>query len=415
MNELITKGKSAKKAAKELAKLSTEQKNQVLSAMADKLISQTGFLLQENEKDMEAGRKHGTPTAILDRLALNPQRILDMAEGIRQIIELTDPIGETIESFSRPNGLQIEKVRVPLGVVGIIYEARPNVTVDAAALCLKTGNAAFLRGSSSAIHSNMAITRLIQSVLENHQLPVGCVQLLEDTSRETSDQMLRLNEYLDVLIPRGGAGLISHVVQNASVPVLETGAGNCHVYIDDKADLDKAIRITINAKTQRPSVCNTIETLLIHQDWANRHLKEIVSALEEHKVQIKASEKARTQLPHLAAATEEDWATEFLDLIIALRVVKNLDEAIEHIEQYGSGHSECIITENQVAAQRFLREIDAAAVYHNASTRFTDGFEFGFGAEIGISTQKLHARGPMGLTALTSYKYLLHGQGQIRG
>ncbi|WP_134703948.1 glutamate-5-semialdehyde dehydrogenase [Ammoniphilus sp. YIM 78166] len=413
MNELIQKGIAAKKAAKVLNRTSTEQKNRALAAMAEQLLSNTAFLLEENEKDLENARQQNTSAAIMDRLSLSEKRIQEMAEGLRQVIELADPVGEVMETFTRPNGLRIEKVRVPLGVAGIIYEARPNVTVDAAALCLKTGNAAYLRGSSSAIHSNKAIIHLIQNALEEAGLPKEAVQLLEDTSYETSNQMLRLNQYLDVLIPRGGAGLITHVVQNATVPVLETGVGNCHIYVDESAQLDMAINIMLNAKTQRPGVCNAVETVLLHPEWAKQNLDAAIDALEAKGVEIRTCEKTRALKPGLKAAVEADWESEFLDLILAVRTV-DLDEAISHIEQYGSGHSECILTENQENAERFLREIDAAAVYHNASTRFTDGFEFGFGAEIGISTQKLHARGPMGLKELTSYKYLLHGQGQTR-
>ncbi|MEW9669255.1 glutamate-5-semialdehyde dehydrogenase [Ammoniphilus sp. 3BR4] len=414
MSELLEKGIAAKKAAKELNKATTEQKNRALAAIADQLLTNALGLISENEKDLQKARENNTPNAVIDRITLNEKRIQDMAEGLRQVIELPDPVGEVIESFTRPNGLLIEKVRVPLGVAGIIYEARPNVTVDAAALCLKTGNAAYLRGSSSALHSNKAIIRLIQAALDETGLPKEAVQLLEDTSYETSDQMLRLNQYLDVLIPRGGAGLISHVVQNATVPVLETGVGNCHIYIDESAQADMALDIIINAKTQRPAVCNAAETLLVHKEWAAEHLQKTVDTLQNKGVEIRACEKTLALVPGLKAADESDWETEFLDLILAVRTVDSLDEAIAHIEQYGSGHSECIVTENQESAQQFLRDIDAAAVYHNASTRFTDGFEFGFGAEIGISTQKLHARGPMGLKELTSYKYLLHGQGQIR-
>lgn len=414
MSELLEKGIAAKKAAKELNKATTEQKNRALAAIADQLLTNALSLISENEKDLQKARENNTPNAVIDRIALNEKRIQDMAEGLRQVIELPDPVGEVMESFTRPNGLLIEKVRVPLGVAGIIYEARPNVTVDAAALCLKTGNAAYLRGSSSALHSNKAIIRLIQAALEETGLPKEAVQLLEDTSYETSDQMLRLNQYLDVLIPRGGAGLISHVVQNATVPVLETGVGNCHIYIDESAQADMALDIIINAKTQRPAVCNAAETLLVHKEWAAEHLQKTVDTLQNKGVEIRACEKTLALVPGLKAADESDWETEFLDLILAVRTVDILDEAIAHIEQYGSGHSECIVTENKESAQQFLRDIDAAAVYHNASTRFTDGFEFGFGAEIGISTQKLHARGPMGLKELTSYKYLLHGQGQIR-
>lgn len=414
MNELMEKGARAKNAAKYLARMSSEDKNQALAGIADQLLSNCDYLLQENQKDLEAARKANTPESILDRLSLNKKRIQDMAEGVRQVMDLPDPLGEVMESFTRPNGLVIEKVRVPLGVIGIIYEARPNVTVDAAALCLKTGNAAFLRGSSSALHSNKAIVELIQQALVANHLPKEAVQLLEDTSYETSDRMLRLNEYLDVLIPRGGAGLISHVVQHATVPVLETGVGNCHIYIDESAVPEMAVSIALNAKTQRPAVCNAAETLLIHQNWAEQHALPLFQALKEKGVELVGCEKTRELDPSLKPATEQDWKTEYLDLILAVKIVDSVDEAIGHIGQFGTGHSECIITQEKELAKKFMLEVDAAAVYHNASTRFTDGFEFGFGAEIGISTQKLHARGPMGLKELTSYKYLLFGEGQIR-
>lgn len=414
MNELTEKGALAKKAAKFLAQMSSEAKNQALSAIADQLLTNSDYLLQENEKDLETARKANTPASILDRLSLNLKRIQDMAEGIRQIMDLPDPLGEVMESFTRPNRLIIEKVRVPLGVIGIIYEARPNVTVDAAALCLKTGNAAFLRGSSSALHSNKAIVALIQQALDAHQIPREAVQLLEDTSYETSDRMLRLNQYLDVLIPRGGAGLISHVVQHATVPVLETGVGNCHIYIDESADPAMAMSIMLNAKTQRPAVCNAAETLLIHKNWAHQHALPLFQALKDHGVELRGCEKTVGMDPSLQLATEQDWKAEYLDLTIAVKIIDAVEEAIAHIEEYGTGHSECIVTHNKEHARKFMMEIDAAAVYHNASTRFTDGFEFGFGAEIGISTQKLHARGPMGLKELTSYKYLMYGEGQIR-
>lgn len=414
MNELMEKGARAKKAAKFLAQMTSEAKNQALASIAGQLLANSDFLLQENQKDLEAARKANTPESILDRLSLNEKRIQDMAEGVRQVMDLPDPLGEVMESFTRPNGLIIEKVRVPLGVLGIIYEARPNVTVDAAALCLKTGNAAFLRGSSSALHSNKAIVELIQQALVANSLPREAVQLLEDTSYETSDRMLRLNQYLDVLIPRGGAGLISHVVQHATVPVLETGVGNCHIYIDESADPQMAVAITLNAKTQRPAVCNAVETILIHQTWADQYASQLFQALKNKGVELVACEKTRVNDPSLKAATEQDWKTEFSDLILAVKTVNYVEEAIAHIEEYGTGHSECIITQNQEHARKFMLEIDATAVYHNASTRFTDGFEFGFGAEIGISTQKLHARGPMGLKELTSYKYLMYGEGQIR-
>lgn len=415
MSELIQKAKKAKEVASALAVKSTEEKNAALKLIAEELVKEVDFILKENEKDLEAGRKNGLTNALLDRLKLTKERILDMAEGLRQVIELEDPIGEVIDQWQRPNGLEISQVRVPLGVIGMIYEARPNVTVDASALCLKTGNAVLLRGSSTAIHSNKAIVSVIHRALEKSTIPKEAVQLLEDTSRETASQMFKLNEYLDVLIPRGGANLIQTVVKNASVPVLETGVGNCHVYIDASAKPEMAISIAVNAKVQRPSVCNAAETILVHENWAKEHLSALIQALKEENVEIRADDFARAMDDSLKKATEEDYAAEFLDLIVALKVVKNIDEAIEHIQKFGTKHSEAIVTEDNEAAEKFFKYVDASSVYHNASTRFTDGFEFGFGAEIGISTQKLHARGPMGLKALTSTKYVVRGTGQIRG
>lgn len=414
MTELLVKARQASNLATSLALCTTEQKNHALQLIANQLLEDTSFILQENRKDLEAGKQSGMGDNLLDRLELTEDRIQDMAEGVRQVATLPDPVGEILEGWDRPNGLHIEKVRVPLGVVGMIYEARPNVTVDAASLCLKTGNAVLLRGSSSAIHSNKAIVTVIHRALEKSECPAEAVQLLEDTSRETASQMFKLTEYLDVLIPRGGANLIQSVVNNASVPVLETGVGNCHIYIDASAERKMAIDISVNAKTQRPSVCNAAETILVHQKWADQHLGDLIQALQGKKVEIRADEKARLMDNSLLPATEEDWESEFLNLTVALRVVADLDEAIDHIHTYGSKHSEAIITESMENVDAFFKRVDAAALYHNASTRFTDGFEFGFGAEIGISTQKLHARGPMGLPALTSTKYIVRGTGQIR-
>jgi glutamate-5-semialdehyde dehydrogenase len=414
MTELLDKARQASELATSLALCTTEQKNHALQLIANQLLEDTTFILQENRKDLEAGKQSGMGENLLDRLKLTEERIQDMAEGVRQVATLPDPIGETLEGWDRPNGLHIEKIRVPLGVVGMIYEARPNVTVDAASLCLKTGNAVLLRGSSSAIHSNKAIVNVIHRALEKSECPAEAVQLLEDTSRETASQMFKLTEYLDVLIPRGGANLIQSVVNNASVPVIETGVGNCHIYIDESADQKMAIDIAVNAKTQRPSVCNAAETILVHQKWADQHLRDLIQALQGKKVEIRADEKARLIDQSLPLATEEDWESEFSNLTVALRVVEDLDEAINHIHTYGSKHSEAIITESMENVDVFFKRVDAAALYHNASTRFTDGFEFGFGAEIGISTQKLHARGPMGLPALTSTKYIVRGTGQIR-
>ncbi len=414
MTELLEKAGLASKLATSLALCTTKQKNDALLLIANQLLEDIPYILQENKKDIEAGKQSGMGDNLLDRLQLTEERIQDMAEGVRQVATLPDPVGEILEGWDRPNGLHIEKVRVPLGVVGMIYEARPNVTVDAASLCLKTGNAVLLRGSSSAIHSNKAIVAVIHRALEKSECPQEAVQLLEDTSRETASQMFKLTEYLDVLIPRGGANLIQSVVNNASVPVLETGVGNCHIYIDESAGQNMAIDIAVNAKTQRPSVCNAAETILVHQKWAEEHLEELIKALQEKKVEVRADEKARQIDKDLLPATDEDWETEFLTLTVALRVVSDVDDAISHIASYGSKHSEAIISESAENVEAFFNRVDAAALYHNASTRFTDGFEFGFGAEIGISTQKLHARGPMGLPALTSTKYIVRGTGQIR-
>ncbi|MEH7382063.1 glutamate-5-semialdehyde dehydrogenase [Bacillus sp. JJ1533] len=414
MSELIEKAKKAKKAASILAKATTEQKNKALSVISEQLLKEQAYILEENQKDLQAGRENGMSESLLDRLKLNEQRIQDMADALILLTKLEDPIGQLLEEWERPNGLKIAQVRVPLGVIGMIYEARPNVTVDASSLCLKTGNAVVLRGSSTAIHSNKAIVQVIQRALELSHLPIEAVQLLEDTSRETASEMFKLNEYLDVLIPRGGAKLIQTVVQNSTVPVLETGAGNCHVFIDETADPKMAIEIAINAKTQRPSVCNAIENILVQKDWASNHLQELITALQEHDVQIHGDEAVQHEGKDIIPAETEDWGTEFLGLEVAVKVVENVGEAIAHINQYGTKHSEAIITESVANVEQFFTEIDAAAVYHNASTRFTDGFEFGFGAEIGISTQKLHARGPMGLPALTSTKYTIRGNGQIR-
>lgn len=415
MNDLLAKAEQVKQAAKKLSIASTAQKNNALFKIAEKLVEKNTEILAANQIDVQASRERNDTPALIDRLTLTPERIEEMADGLRQIASLPDPTGELLEAWDRPNGLHISKVRVPLGVVGMIYEARPNVTVDASGLCLKTGNAVLLRGSSSAIHSNLAIVQAIHEALEQTDIPPQAVQLLEDTSRETAEKMLKLNEYLDVLIPRGGAGLIQSVVQNASVPVLETGVGNCHVYIDESANPQMSIAIAVNAKTSRPAVCNAAESLLVHRTWAEKHLQELVAALEQSGVEIRGCQESRRLLPHLHVATEEDWSNEYLDLIIAMRIVNDVQEAIDHINMYGSKHSEAIISENAEHAARFQQQVDAAAVYHNTSTRFTDGFEFGFGAEIGICTQKLHARGPMGLAALTSYKYIVQGSGQTRG
>ncbi|MCQ6267360.1 glutamate-5-semialdehyde dehydrogenase [Fictibacillus sp. WQ 8-8] len=414
MKELITKAKKAKKAVTELITKTTSQKNEALLRIEDQLIQEIPYILQENNRDIEHARNTGVHESLIDRLMLNEQRIKDMSKALVQLASLPDPTGNVLERFERPNGLIIEKVAVPLGAIGMIYEARPNVTVDAASLCLKTGNVVLLRGSSSAIHSNKALVSVIHRALELSDLPVDSVQLIEDTSRETAVKLFKMNDYLDVLIPRGGKALIQAVVENASVPVLETGAGNCHVYIDKSADKKMAIDIVLNAKTQRPSVCNSIETVLVHETWAKKHMNEMVENLIERGVELRVDQNIHELFPAIVLATEEDWQTEYLDHILAIKTVSGTSEAIEHINRYGSKHSEAIITEAEDNVRSFFQLVDAAALYHNASTRFTDGHEFGFGAEIGISTQKLHARGPMGLPALTSSKYVIRGNGQIR-
>ncbi|WP_152393889.1 glutamate-5-semialdehyde dehydrogenase [Paenibacillus guangzhouensis] len=414
MSEVREKSTLAKGTLVQLNRLTSAEKNDALLKMADALIAEQHSIIAANQEDLERGRANGTSPSLLDRLALNESRIAAMAEGLRQIVELTDPIGDQLEQIERPNGLKIEKIRVPLGVIGIIYEARPNVTVDAAGLCLKTGNAVVLRGGSSAISSNKRIVEVLQQALADSAVPVAALQLIEDTNRSSVDEMLKLNGLLDVVIPRGGASLIQNVVQNATVPVIETGAGICHTYLDATAKLDMALPIVINAKVQRPSVCNSMETLLVHEDFAAAHLSAIADQLRSSNVELRGCERTARYITLDQNATDQDYATEYNDYILNIRVVNDLDEALDHIRQYGTMHSECIVTETAAHAERFLQEVDAAAVYHNASTRFTDGFEFGFGAEIGISTQKLHARGPMGLPALTSTKYRIYGTGQIR-
>lgn len=414
MSELLEKAKKAKAITSELAVKTSEQKNDALRRISMQLLSEKDYIISENKKDIEIGEKNGFNESLIDRLRLTEDRIKDMAEALIQLVELNDPVGEVLASWERPNGLKMKQIRVPLGVVGMVYEARPNVTVDASSLCLKTGNAVILRGSSSAIHSNIAIVNVIHHALEQSEIPADAVQLLEDTSRDTAARMFKLNEYFDVLIPRGGAGLIRTVVENSTIPVLETGVGNCHIFIDETASKEMAINIAVNAKTQRPSVCNAAETILISEEWASEHLQDLVKALLDKKVEIRGDEKVRNIIPEIKEAVEEDWGTEFLDLIVAMKIVTNVNEAIDHINKYGSLHSEAIISENAENVERFFNYVDAAALYHNASTRFTDGFEFGFGAEIGISTQKLHARGPMGLPTLTSTKYIVTGTGQVR-
>lgn len=412
--ELIDKGSLAKEAAYILGLTSTELKNKALEKMADDLEARCTEILAANTLDMEKAKDKELSKAFLDRLLLTEKRVKDMAEGLRAIVKLNDPVGEVENMWTTSHGLQIGKMRVPLGVIGIIYEARPNVTVDAAGLCLKSGNAVILRGGSDAINSNQKIAEIISKSVEDIGLPKGSIQLIEDTGREVANQMLKLNKYLDVLIPRGGAGLIQAVVENATVPVIETGVGNCHVYVESDADLKMAEKIIVNAKTHRPGVCNAAETLLVHKDIAEEFLPSVAEKLRELDVELRCCPEARKLIPDSKEATEEDFATEFLDLILAIKVVDNFEEALHHIRRYGTKHSEAIVTNDYKKARLFQQAVDAAAVYVNASTRFTDGFQFGYGAEIGISTQKLHARGPMGLKELTSYKYIILGDGQIR-
>lgn len=412
---ILEMGQAAKAASHTLATAGTMQKNEALAAMAKALKFHEPDILEANEQDIEAAQKAGVRDSLLDRLRLTPERIDGMAKGLLDVAMLPDPVGDLLEETTRPNGLRIRKLRVPLGVIGIIYEARPNVTSDAAGLCLKAGNATILRGGKEAIRSNNAIANALREGVAAAGLPADCVQLVTNASRDSAKAMMHLNEYLDVLIPRGGAGLIRAVVSEATVPVIETGVGNCHVFVDAAADVEMATNIILNAKTSRPSVCNAAETLLVHNAIAKTALPTIAATLKAAGVTLRGDEATRKLLnDDTAAATEEDWATEYGDYILAVKVVSSVDEAIEHIRRYGTGHSECIVTNDAEAADLFCNAIDAAAVYVNASTRFTDGGEFGLGAEIGISTQKLHARGPMGLCELTSMKYRIDGNGQIR-
>ena len=411
---LFEQAKAAREAARRLAATRTAVKNEALLAMADALMAGTPEILAANEADGEAARRQGMKTAFLDRLRLDAGRIKAMADGLLQTAALPDPVGEGVWSAVRPNGLEIRQVRVPLGVVGIIYEARPNVTADAAGLCLKSGNAVLLRGGSEALRSNRVIARLLTRAAREAGMPQGTIAFVDSPDRQAVDVMMGLTGLLDVIIPRGGAGLIQKVVQESAVPVIETGAGICHTYVDTGADLAMAEAIAINAKTSRPAVCNAMETLLVHEAEAEAFLPRIAAAMERRGVELRGCERSRAIVPTMAAATDEDWATEYDDLILSIRVVEDVGAAIAHINRYNTGHSETIVTRDFARARRFQKEVDAAAVYVNASTRFTDGFEFGFGAEIGISTQKLHARGPMGLRALTSTKYLITGEGQIR-
>ena len=414
MSQLETIGRQAKETESFMRTLASQRKNEVLLFAADALIKSTDLILEENMIDVENGRRKGMHEGLIDRLMLTSERIEGMAEGLRSIAALEDPIGEVLGMKERPNGLLIGQKRVPLGVVGIIYEARPNVTADAFGLCFKTGNVVILKGGSDAIHSNKAIVTCLQTVLDRFSIPRYAIQLIEDTSREVTAQFMRMRTYVDVLIPRGGAGLIRSVVDNSTIPVIETGTGNCHIYVDESADYEMAANIIFNAKTQRIGVCNACESLVVHENIIGDFLPYLKLCLDQKQVELRGDEVARQVLPMIPEATEEDWGTEYLDYILSVKTVSSIDEAIAHINQYNTGHSEAIITNNYSNAEKFLNEIDAACVYVNASTRFTDGFEFGFGAEIGISTQKLHARGPMGLIALTSTKYIIYGNGQIR-
>ncbi len=407
-------GKRARSASRSLAAADTEKKNAALVAIATALRKNALAIIEENKKDLEAGRQNGLSSALLDRLALDKSRIDGIADAALKIVELPDPVGHILSSCDRPNGLHLDKVSVPLGVVAVIYEARPNVTVDSAALCLKSGNVVILRGGKEAIHSNEILERVMRDAIASVGLPADCVQLVHSTDRAVTRELMGLKKYVDVLIPRGGAGLIRAVVENATVPVIETGAGTCHIYVDKDADIQMAADIIYNAKTSRPSVCNAAECMLIHRDIADRALPVIASRLAEKQVEIRGDAMVCGILPHAVPATEEDWGKEYGDYIIAARVVDTMEDAVEHIATYGTGHSECIVTDDTATAAAFLTAVDAAAVYHNASTRFTDGGEFGLGAEIGISTQKLHARGPLGLAELTSMKYIVRGNGQTR-
>ena len=414
MADILTMGKNARLASRKLAGLGTTKKNDVLCAVADAVKDNSEYILAENLKDVEQGRADGMKSGLLDRLTLTKARIDGMADGIRQVVALDDPIGEVLSMKKRPNGLLIGRKRVPLGVIAVIYESRPNVTLDTFGLCFKTGNAVILKGGSDAINSNIAIASVIRKALREYGIDENAIQLIDSTDRECVKELLTMNEYVDVVIPRGGKGLIQFVVKNSTVPVIETGTGNCHVFVDESADFDMAINIIENAKTQRVGVCNACESLVVHKNIAGEFIPKRVHMLKEHNVEIRGDEFSRLIDPYIVPATEEDYSTEYLDYIISLKTVDSLDEAIEHINANNTGHSESIITNNYESSQRFLDEIDAACVYVNASTRFTDGNEFGFGAEIGISTQKLHARGPMGINELTTTKYIIYGDGQIR-
>ncbi len=413
MTALQETGQKAVQAKYEVQKLSEKEKNRALLTIAEALVTETDRILAANEKDLARAEEKGMKAGLIDRLRLTEERIKGMAEGIKKVTQLPDPVGELLETIHRPNGLVIEKRRVPLGVVGIIYESRPNVTADAFSLCFKSGNAVILKGGSDALYSNKAIVSVIREGLEKSGVTEDAISFIDATDRAVTMEFMKMKEYVDVLIPRGGAGLIRSVVENSTIPVIETGTGNCHIYIDEDADLAKAIPIIINAKTQRLGVCNACESLVVHEKIREKLLPDLAKALSEKSVEIRGDEKIG-EVINCVPVTEEDYGTEYLDAIISMKTVKNVDEAIAHINKYNTKHSEAIITENREHAEKFLNEVDAACVYVNASTRFTDGFEFGFGAEIGISTQKLHARGPMGLRELTSYKYRITGNGQIR-
>ena len=407
-------GINAKEAEKTLMVASSEKKNQALKKIAEGLIENTDKIIEANKVDLENGEKNGMAKSMLDRLKLDKERIEGMAKGVLDVATLPEPVGRILSATERPNGLRIEKVSIPIGVIAVIFEARPNVTSDAAALCLKSGNTVILRGGKEAINSNKTIAKVMRQAVKEAGMPEDVIQLVEDTSRESANELMKMNEYVDVLIPRGGAGLIQAVVKNATVPVIETGVGNCHIYIDKNADLKKAVDIVFNAKTSRPSVCNAAESLLIHKDIAKEALVAIKNKLDEKDVTLVGDSKAREIIPDMEKATDADWATEYLDYKMSVKIVDSVEEAIDHIYKYSTGHSECIVTENAGTAEKFMNQVDSAAVYLNASTRFTDGGEFGFGAEIGISTQKLHARGPIGLPELQSFKYKIYGDGQIR-
>jgi len=407
-------GAAAKAASKVASRLTTDRKNEILLKCADALIENTAGILAANAPDMSSAAAAGVKPFFLDRLKLDEKRIVAMADGLRQVAALPDPVGEAVSMKTLPNGLRVAQIRAPMGVIAIIYEARPNVTADAFGLCFKAGSSVILRGGKEAIRSNAAIVDIFRNVLVNNGFSPDFIQIVPDTSRETARKLMQMNKYVDLLIPRGGEGLIRSVVENSTIPVIETGVGNCHIFVDESADMDKALPIIINAKTQRPGVCNSVEKLLVHESLAASQLPAIVSALREKCVEIRGDKRAISLVPDIKPAEDEDWSTEYADLIIAIKIVADIDEAISHIRAYSSNHSEAILTENYTNAQRFLDEVDSAAVYVNASTRFTDGGEFGMGAEIGISTQKLHARGPMGLKELASTKYIIYGNGQYR-